>query len=238
MRKKGDQMLIDDTNFTDKASKDPEQRALYEKTDNYIQAYSAHTDWRIKKTGPAQAIGGQWEEHGPLQLQFLRKQGLTPDSRLLDFGCGTGRLARHAVPYLDPGNYVGIDISVGALKEATNLSHKEGWDRRNPNFMHSPDGMLLPYLLGLKFDLIWAHSVFTHLPPEIIQAVLKDLSQMDFSCFYYTYKKRDQVIRTGVKQFGYTPEWFFDAASEAGLAARKLDLRWPQGQSTMVIWNG
>ena len=238
MRETGVEMLIDDSGFTDKDSKRPEYRELYEKTDNYIAAYSAHTDLRIKNDGPALAIGGQWDEHGPLQLEFLKSKGLTPESHLLDFGCGTGRFARHVVPFLKPGRYVGIDISKGALNHARNLAAEESWGKSLPHFAHSPDGMLLPYLQDFEFQFVWAHSVFTHLPPEIIQAVLKDLSQMEFGAFFYTYKQRLMPLRTGLKQYGYPPGWFMIEAKKVGLVARPLGTKWPQGQSCMVIFRG
>ncbi|MCW5731390.1 MAG: class I SAM-dependent methyltransferase [Alphaproteobacteria bacterium] len=41
----------------------------------------------------------------------LRHFGLRPEHVLLDYGCGSLRLGKHAIAYLDPGNYVGLDIT-------------------------------------------------------------------------------------------------------------------------------
>lgn len=226
-------MKIDTTGFTDKASKNPQELALYKQADNYIDAYSAHTDLRVRRDGHAQAIGGQWEEHGPLQLKFLRAHGMKPESWLLDFGCGTGRFSRHAVPFLEPGHYTGMDISRGALDFAQQLGVKEGWIKREPRFILG-DGRMTE-VLDTRFDFIWAHSIFTHLPPELIGNVLLDVSKMDFGVFLYTYKERKEPMRSGLKQFGYPPAWFAEAAARVGLRAEKLGECWPQGQNCMRI---
>lgn len=227
-------MQLDLDSFTDKASKNPEELALYQATDDYVAAYSSHTDLRIRRDGPHQAIGGDWETHGPLQLGFLQGVGMTRQTRLLDLGCGTGRLARHVVWFLDPGNYTGLDISAGALEHARGLAASEGWADRDPTFLQG-DGSLAP-VKDRDFDLVWAHSVFTHLPEDYIRSILRDLSQMRFGHYWFTYKRRPKPMRTGLKQFGYPPEWFVEAARAVGLRCEESNVKWPQGQSGMHIW--
>ena len=56
-------------------------------------------------------IGGLWDQMGHHQLRFLVEQGLAPQHRLLDIGCGSLRLGMHAIEYLEPGHYFGTDIS-------------------------------------------------------------------------------------------------------------------------------
>jgi SAM-dependent methyltransferase len=41
----------------------------------------------------------------------LRRTGLRPLDSVLDIGCGSGRIARHFIDYIEPpGRYVGMDI--------------------------------------------------------------------------------------------------------------------------------
>ena len=56
-------------------------------------------------------VGGRWDETGRAQMAALRAEGLLPHHRLLDIGAGSLRLGCKAVPYLDPGNYWGTDLS-------------------------------------------------------------------------------------------------------------------------------
>jgi SAM-dependent methyltransferase len=111
-----------------------------------------------------EAIGGLWDELGHLQLDFLKSRGLAPSHRLLDVGCGSLRLGRLAVDYLEPGHYFGIDLS-DALIQA-------GYERElsGPQRARLPRGHLvatadfdLAALPG-DFDIAIAQSVFTHLP--------------------------------------------------------------------------
>jgi hypothetical protein len=56
-------------------------------------------------------VGGEWDEIGRLQFDFLNGAGLKPRHVLLDVGCGCLRGGVHFVAYLERGNYVGIDIN-------------------------------------------------------------------------------------------------------------------------------
>jgi hypothetical protein len=42
-------------------------------------------------------------------FDFPVESGLRPEHRLCDFGCGAIRFGAWAIPYLDAGNYFGID---------------------------------------------------------------------------------------------------------------------------------
>lgn len=204
---------IDTTGFNDKASKDPAIVDLYERND-YLRAYAQHTDLRVRRDGRAAAIGGLWEEGGERQLRWLIEHGLQKSDRLLDLGCGTGRLARRVVPWLDFGNYTGADISRGALNSAIDLSHEEGWADRGAQWIET-DGRLRAFA-GSAYDIIWAHSVATHLPRWAIQDLLEDLKQVRFRRFMFTYKRGNRPARTGLKQFCYPTEYLLELVEEAG----------------------
>jgi ubiquinone/menaquinone biosynthesis C-methylase UbiE len=92
-------------------------------------------------------------------------EGLKPGDTLVDLGCGTGRLAVHAIPWLgEGGRYIGIDISKTMLAQARRLI-----DQRIPSpscsveFLHQTT----PHfpLLNKSVDMVCAFSVFTHMYP-------------------------------------------------------------------------
>lgn len=230
---------LDMTGWNDKDSSKPECRKLYEEL-GYIEAYGRHTDIRcLRENGPKGAIGraDEWDSHGALQLEFLQEKGLRPTSRFLDFGCGAGRLARQVVPYLSEGEYIGMDISDGVLRHAAVTANEEGWICYGPTFLKG-DGTL-SLVQDEAFDLIWAHSVFTHLPPEYIERILAQLAGMDFGAFFFTYKRLEPgakgTNRSGLKQFQYTEAWMLEAIARAGLRGEAIDVRWPAGQWTMGV---
>lgn len=223
--------------FKDKDSARPEYRKLYEELP-FIEAYAKHTDMRIAKDGPELAIGAKrdgqqdWDKHGKMQLQFLIDRGMHRLCRLLDIGCGTGRLAEQAIPMLPMRGYLGIDISESAIKCA---SERE-WRGKEPEFIRG-DGTLTA-AKGRKFDFIFAHSVLTHLPPDCVHGLFKDLAAMEFGQFFFTYKESKQAQRSGLKQFQYPKAWLANTAKLYGLKAEADPMEWPAGQKTMRVTRG
>src|SRR5947209_13595411 len=77
---------------------------------------------------------------------------------MLDFGCGCGRVIRH---FADLRNVQlhGTDVSAGAIR----------WCRENLRFADfQRNGLAPPTVYGAEtFDLVYAFSVFTHLPEHL-----------------------------------------------------------------------
>lgn len=89
---------------------------------------------------------------------LIEHGGLTPESRVLDVGCGTGQMAAALEGYLSPrGAYAGTDIG----REAVEFCQQT---YRRPNFAFRQGGMTtVPF--GPEdgpFDLAIFFSVFTH----------------------------------------------------------------------------
>ena len=222
-----DEMVL---GFRDKDSKKERFRSLYEEHD-FLTAYSKHTDLRVDDN-PRGAIGreDEWDSHAIMQLHFLVELGLRPEHRLLDVGCGVGRAARSFVPYLDVGNYFGIDISPKALEYAIELSHTEGWSERKPTFWFNPH-----IELDEEFDFLWAHSVFTHLPGWQIEKMIHNAAKIVKNKFAFTYKFADKLRRSGLKQFQQPPSFFEKIALSCGFGFEDHPKRWPAGQRTIVL---
>lgn len=133
-----------------------------------------HRDFwdNVKSLGEAKhVIGGidDFEEIGEEEFSFLLATGLQPEMRLLDLGCGCGRLAVKAIPYLRPGNYTGCDISRNLLGWAVKLA--------DGGYFQLVDGMSLPYRTG-AFDRVVAFSVFTHTNLTVTLALLKEIRRL------------------------------------------------------------
>jgi SAM-dependent methyltransferase len=91
------------------------------------------------------------------------------NARVLDFGCGWGRLIRLFYKYVPIDNIYGVDPWDESIKECKNHGVKANlaisdWVPRS-----------LPF--ELKFDLIFAFSVFTHLSEKTTSIVLDTLSK-------------------------------------------------------------
>lgn len=122
------------------------------------------------------AIGGLWEELGILQFNFLIGEGLARHHAMLDVGCGCGRLAVRAVPYLNSGRYFGLDISPALLRAAHAEVNTLGCaDKLTGDAFHAT-GDFRPTADAPPFDVAIAQSVFTHLPLDYLPRCLDALA--------------------------------------------------------------
>lgn len=101
--------------------------------------------------------------------------GLQPHERILDIGCGYGRIAVPLTRYLAHGTYDGFDVSPKAVRWCNDHIHGRF---SNFHFTHAdvhnghynrkgriaPEAFVFPYASS-AFDLVLASSVFTHLMP-------------------------------------------------------------------------
>jgi SAM-dependent methyltransferase len=114
-------------------------------------------------------------ESGREQMQFIQnflEQNGAPVSemnRVLDFGCGCGRLARW-LSALPQGVLAGCDYNPELV----------AWCAENLDFMETRVSALEPPLQfgDGEFDLIYALSVFTHLPEEMQKTWLAELHRV------------------------------------------------------------
>ena len=83
--------------------------------DRYRQLRSTLQPGRYAHRG---YVGGMWEEIGKVQIDFMVGQGLRPDDVFVDVACGSLRAGRHFISYLDPANYLGLDVRTRAFHAA------------------------------------------------------------------------------------------------------------------------
>ncbi len=117
-------------------------------------------------------IGGMWDEVGQLQFDFLCAEGLRPQHRFLDIGCGAMRAGVKVAPYLDRGNYYGIDVSAAlieaGLKELASVGAKVPIENVRATGRFDVSGFP-------EFDYAIAQSVFTHLPLSMLADCLRSI---------------------------------------------------------------
>ncbi len=124
-------------------------------------------------------IGDYGKVSGRWLLAALDAGELAPGGRVLDIGCGPGRLAARLTHQLDGGSYEGFDIvprSIGWCQRKISARHPsfrfQLADIRNAQY--NPTGSQearaysFPYP-DREFDLALAASVFTHMRPGEIE---------------------------------------------------------------------
>jgi len=149
-------------------------KKAFDKFDEVKQGKAA-----IKEIGHRRYVGGvgkNWHLIGMLQFKFLIKQGLQPHHKLLDIACGSLRAGIHFIPFLNTGNYLGIDKEKDLINAGKNIElGKELYDLKKPELTLSDSFDFSGFTQQPDFAI--AQSLFTHLPPDMIE-----------DCFSKTYK--------------------------------------------------
>jgi SAM-dependent methyltransferase len=167
-----------------------------------------------------ESVGGRWQEIGSLTFDFLVRRGMKPDDVLLDIGCGALRAGVHLIPYLDEGNYLGLDID-GALIEA-GLRYEldsETVAARKPEFVVS-DSFAFDRFSKRPTKAV-AQSLFTHLTRADIEACLSNLTEvLDGPC-YATFFRCALPVKNPERshpheRFSYTLKEMHDTAKGCG----------------------
>jgi 2-polyprenyl-3-methyl-5-hydroxy-6-metoxy-1,4-benzoquinol methylase len=141
------------------STRPPAATSLYEWG---VSAYREHVQALLATHDREQAfrlaVGGKWESTGHLLVGALVLAGLTPDTELVDVGCGSGRLAASLAP-LWHGEYLGIDVVPDLVDYAREQAFNRSWQFETITRLAIPAG-------DESKDLVCFFSVFTHLPHE------------------------------------------------------------------------
>lgn len=184
------------------------------------------------------AIGTEFLGH------FIELGGLQEQERVLDIGCGIGRMAVPLTQYLDPekGRYTGIDPASPGIQWCTR-NIRSAYE--NFRFMHldiandlyNPNGHLpgteiaLPFAEG-SFDFAIMTSVVTHLPANEIEPYFREIARLlapGGRLFVSAFVMEPESQRTAqnltpriqFQRHGEGPAWYADA--QAPLAAVAFD---------------
>jgi len=161
---------------------------------------------------------GWFLESGRVAAESVR-DSLTRNGRrideldaLLDFGCGCGRVTRH---------WGGLDRT--SVHGADANEHAIAWCRANLPFARFDSNGLAPPLAhpDESFDLVYALSVFTHLPEDLQHAWVGELTRL---------------LRPGglllLTTHGERYRERLAPAERAAFDAGRLVVRWPEGAGT------
>eukprot|EP00928_Gymnodinium_smaydae_P081808 TRINITY_DN65265_c0_g1_i1.p1 TRINITY_DN65265_c0_g1~~TRINITY_DN65265_c0_g1_i1.p1 ORF type:complete len:638 (-),score=40.55 TRINITY_DN65265_c0_g1_i1:342-2255(-) len=218
-------------------------------------ALKRDADWthRVHQKEP-----GDQGEFTTNMFGLLVYSGLKEFSRLLDVGCGSLRLGRLAIPYLNPGHYHCIEPNTHLLRDA--LHYELGYDmlqRKSPSFSFSsnftPPAPEVSFRhlcrpLPCKYDYMIAHSIFTYTGHTMLEAALRSLraSMLPHTVLLATFNVKARSTQApatctrGHDFYGwlhpqslcYEEHDLVQIGSEAGLHVVFLD--WPHKAQTWV----
>ena len=145
------------------------------------------------------AVGGAYHLIGDIERSIVTYAGLKSGMKLIDYGCGSGRLASSLATAQLKVDYVGIDIVDDLLKYAKSKSPKEYTFLRHQE-LNVP-------VVDNSADMICAFSLFTHLLQAESYIYMKDM---------YRVLKRGGKLVFSFLEFDVPSHWeVFEATVES-----------------------
>jgi SAM-dependent methyltransferase len=166
-----------------------------------------------------------WLRNGQMQFDYLRSHGLEPGMRMLEIGCGNLRAGRLFIDHLDASHYCGLDISPDILLAALDTITEFGLQAKLPR-LALVDDLKLGFLPDRAFDVVYAHSVFSHSPIEVIDECLRHVGRVlaPGGFFDFTFDRTEGVEHQVLREdFYYRTETLIGLAAGHGLEARTME---------------
>jgi SAM-dependent methyltransferase len=121
-------------------------------------------------------------------VYFTDVCGLKPDERVLDVGCGSGRVALPLSRYMTEGRYDGFDTGAREIewcqKHVTPVAPNFHFEHANVyNKTYNPAGTIAPGEFRFpygdqEFDFVLLTSVFTHMLPADLEHYFSEISRV------------------------------------------------------------
>jgi SAM-dependent methyltransferase len=113
-----------------------------------------------------------------LPSKLIKEYSIDSNQKCIDLGCGRGTLSKHFI------DYTGVDISDYIVQE--NIKNNKG------KYIHCSLDKL--ETISDSFDVAICSDVMEHIPPELVDGVLKSISNLDCKYFYFSISTRPSKI--------------------------------------------
>ncbi len=160
------------------------------------------------------------EQDAKALLDGLRDR-VAPSARILDLGCGIGRLAAEVAPKF--AEVVGIDVSPEMIETARQLHA----GKSNLSFF-ATSGSDLADFASASFGLVFSYSVLPHLPPDVLEAYFLEVGRVLVPDGWFRFQfwigpdhsaSTDDTLTIRV----YTRERFDSLCADAGVEVHEID---------------
>src|SRR5919197_5113382 len=164
-----------------------------------------------------------------MTFNLLTTLGLREYHSLLDVGCGSLRIGRLLIPYLNRGKYFGVEPNKWLVEEGIKRELGEALlEIKRPSFFfsNSPEAILQA---KISFDFAVAQSIFSHCGMDLIKgwlsAISRSLAEDGALVATFLPREKDFPGKGWVypECVNFKPATMRQAAAEAGLRFELLD---------------
>jgi len=103
--------------------------------------------------------------------------GVTPETRLLDYGCGTLRTGRLFIRRLRRGHYMGMDVAQSLLDMGRELTGRQLLENRRAT-LHVIDEQGMARGIAFNADVVLSFGVAHHVHPDELAIYFRNLSRL------------------------------------------------------------
>lgn len=169
-----------------------------------------------------------------MTFNLLTTLGLRQQHTVLDIGCGSLRVGRLLIPYLNAGRYVGIEPNDWLVEDG--IRREVGADLvriKQPRFFTGDTPVVLAGT-GLTIDFAVAQSIFSHCGLDLIRTWLGGLAPFlaPTGSLAATFLPADRDFEGSGWVYpecvNFDPRTLARVAAEAGLTMTPLDWRHPR----------
>lgn len=132
------------------------------------------------------------------------RNGLRPEHRCIDFGCGSLRVGQHLIAYLEPDNYRGLDIVSDFYEAGKILMPPMLLEQKRPQFrLIGPD--IADLARSCEADFIVSFAVLKHVPPCELDYFIGSIAALmaPSSKAVISFNQSHRTVRTGAKIWGF-----------------------------------
>lgn len=117
-----------------------------------------------------------------MSLGLLATLGMRQQHQVLDIGCGSLRVGRLLIPYLNRGGYTGLEPNEWLVQDG--IANEIGDDQvriKQPSFVYaeSAAGLIAE---GRRYDFMLAQSIFSHTGPDLLERWLAEAAELLTPC--------------------------------------------------------
>lgn len=176
-----------------------------------------------------------------MSFGLLTAAGMRQHHRVLDIGCGSLRVGRLLLPYLNAGGYTGLEPNRWLVAEG--IRREVGQDQvaiKQPRFVYDTDATAL-LAEGRRYDYVVAQSIFSHCGPDLmahwVSQVAELLAEGGVLLATYVHDDADSAASGWIYPdcVGYTPAALERVARDHCLGFAALDWRHPRQRWVAMV---
>ncbi len=179
--------------------------------------------------------------HGRTVFAELLELGLRPDQKVVDYGCGSLRIGQHCIDFLEPGNYVGLDVTDRFFRDGAEILGARYMATKRAEFFVIGDDVLIQ-VAARQPDLIFTAAVTQHVPPFDLGLYLDRLCSLKgrTTRLIVYFVAAEHQVRLKGKSWAYPPGRMAAllAARCPGATLRILDSALQRRPTKVRAWEG